>query len=607
MIAPESPVPGYPNPDLLRGAQLLQQKGLSIPGNPFGANAPVPTYIDGAALGDSITDQADDQTGYITGATAADPYTSNYGWLTRFRFFSKAKITVTMYSESGASSKDVLETQVPLALAGGHSWWFLNPIGINDSAEDPPLSGAESAAYIRQIVEIAVRNNKRIVLGSPTPNGSFSQSSANRFRVISDEMRKLSIEYAGLVFYVDSNALLSDPSTQYGGGYTSAFDTMTRDVDTVATHPDAAGADILGWAVHQLLEPYTRPYQHIRCNGDAADGFFPNGRLGGTAGTISSALASSGSVAPDGWTLGRGSANINYIALKARRLGLQFKSAANYPVGARLMPDQPNGLEYLKVSGAAGTLSPEYVNSFELSTTTSGAVAANAVVIPATSVAGVAAGQLAFCTLTDGRVYTTKVKSISGNNVTVLNNIPLGMSSGAVVVFRQVESVQPFRYVQPDAGGPVYFTVPAENRIPGTQVLPDEELFVELYSTASGAVDYVRLYMDVPAAAFVGKRVVPGIRVRGVGSPIPNAMLRVQMLDSAPAKITDQVGNGINVLYGGSKTPYIFTSRNVDGVIPIDPFEVVSNCVTMRFELRMFATAGIVSRCMLSNAFIDIL
>lgn len=333
-------------------------KGFSLGDVQIPFNACPATVLNAGFLGDSITKQCFDvpSSGY-GGNSATDSAFSNYGWLAWMIYFGGLNLRATKYAVAGATSgptgggepSNVLTLQLPAALAARHDIYFLCPIGINDTA----LSGAQSAANVRSIVEEIVSAGRRIVLGAPTPTNSYS-TSKGRISTIINEMRALAAEYPTMVRFVDFHTATSDPNdVADGSAYQSVFDDGTYDT----THPSVLNASYMGWLAYEGIRDWLAPYRAPVCAGDAAINFAANPRLGGTSGTISN--AETNSVAPTSWTVSRGAASVTYGAYKARRTPLLWKTGITYPVGARIAPATPNGVHYIVLtSAAAGATAP---------------------------------------------------------------------------------------------------------------------------------------------------------------------------------------------------------------------------------------------------------
>ncbi len=481
-----------------------------------GAVIPVPLGLQTLSvgvMGDSISNQCFDlSTGY--GAVAGDAALSSYGWVTWWQYFSCAALSFTNYAVPGSTTQGLRDSQLAAALAGNHDIYTIAPNGINDA-----VAGSVSVANITYVVDTLVAAGKRVLLGTPTPNGSFS-TSKSRIATIAAGMRALAIKYPAQVRLVDFARLASNPSDADGANYLTYFDAMTYDVDTAATHPNWVAAASFGYAAHKATTDWTSPYTYPVTRGDA-NNMLPNGQFGGVGGTITSGGANS--VGPDTWVTSRGAATVTYSAFKARRLPLMWKTAVTYPVGARITPPVPNGYHYIVLTSAA-----------------SGATAPSSLVS--------------------------------------------------------------FAQTQPDAGGPVYLTVPANDSNDVPEV--GEDLLILASSTAMTASDYVGITnAAIDATAMVGKKIKVGLYAESIGSIPALVQLRVEQYAGA-SRIVGAFGMMANSLPGTTKAAYSAIANRKRGLVATPSFIVDPTCTQLRIYIRTYTPSnGYQTAMLLSDGF----
>ena len=198
---------------------------------------------------------------------------------------------------------------------------------------------------------------------------------------------------------------------------------------------------------------------------------------------------------------------------------------------ARANADAPNLLTNPQLGGVSGTISNAGINSVAPTSWTVGRGSANV------SYSAYKARRLPLVWKT-GITYPVGARiapvTPTGWHYIVLTSAATGATPpSAITAWGQST---------PDAGGPVYLTIPAND----TARTPDlgEDFVIDMTASSAGASDYVVLSQQVSAAALAGKQYAVGIVMEALGSPWGAAMLRVQQLNGASAKIVDHFGMG---------------------------------------------------------------
>lgn len=183
----------------------------------------------------------------------------------------------------------------------------------------------------------------------------------------------------------------------------------------------------------------------------------------------------------------------------------------------------------------------------------------------------------------------------NGMHYIVLTSAATGSTApSATVVFGQTT---------PDAGGPLYLTVPANDD--RTVPVMGEDLLVLGSSTGLSAADHCGVSnTTIDATGFVGKTIKSGVFVESLGSIWPIVQMRVDQHDSGGNRISGAFGMMVNSLPGSSVNPYATLGRNQKGLVATPKFTVAANCATLRLYLRAYQPGnGYQTAILLSDAF----
>ncbi|RZI79104.1 MAG: hypothetical protein EOP38_26230 [Rubrivivax sp.] len=94
---------------------------------------------------------------------------------------------------------------------------------------------------------------------------------------------------------------------------------------------------------------------------------------------------------------------------------------------------------------------------------------------------------------------------------------------------------------RPDPAGPMFLTVPANDRRRPPD--PGDDVIIDMSSTDTGADRFVRIWQEIPAVALRGRTLRAGIRMESLGSPWAGVQLQVSQLN-VNTKIKGHFGMG---------------------------------------------------------------
>lgn len=508
-------------------------------------------------IGDSLNARNDDWAAGYYGAEklGLDSAYSNYGWFTWLLGFSGANIKMYMYAVNGSTSESVINNQLTAAVAGRHDI-YAYIAGIND------INGEDTVGNASIVVDSVVQSGGRLILMMPPPTATFTSSRA-RFTGILTGLVALATKYPLSVRFVNLFDIDSDPALADGTAYASVFDNLKAD----GTHENTTGAAYHGYKVYKAIEDWLMPSMITSAKNGMGVNKLVNSALGGTAGTITSAVAGSNSVAPDSWTIGRGSANVTYAAYKARAQANRFVAGLTYPVGARIYPQQRNGFHYIVLTSAvAGATPPGASNAVALAT-------------PKGAWSGLT-GALA----TPASVTHNGFVWVLTQNVADVTAVTPGVSNVWMNAYPA-----PFSRIQPNATGPVYLVVP-ENDWKETP-MPEEQVIIDMSSSSAGASDYVWLTQNISVAE--GDKLSTGVFIDPMDSDYFGFALRVtQQVTAGGAEIAEHAGMGPNGFIGTTYSPTLIPFRREKIWVPTPEITIQPTVTSLRFAVMLYARAN---------------
>ncbi len=456
-----------------------------------------------AILGDSIPAQTKNvPIAAYGGNDATDDCLSNFGFPTWWLYWAEADIEFTIYAVASSTTAQVVASQLPQAIAAKHDI-YLDFSSINDGG----LTPQQTLANKRIVRDAVLGIGARCVFVQPTPNASFD-TTRQRFTTIMEGLRQWYRENPGNVRTVECHHLNSDPASTTGGAYTSLFDALTYDANTVGTHPNCTLAAFIGLSIHEATQDWTGPYYIPRGNGDLSN-LLINSRMGGTTGTVTNLVAGSNSVAPLSWTIERGaSANTLSKAYKGSTLTALWRRNTAPGKGRRVVLPARNEVHYIALSD---------------------------------------------------------------------ETIPVGGTPPS--------STTLWEQTRPDPAGPVFLTVPANDRRRPPD--PGDEVIIDMRSSDTGADRFVRIWQEIPAVALRGRTLRAGIRMESLGSPWAGVQLQVSQLN-VNTKIKGHFGMGAQSFFGAGRQLHLFPFRYAKGLVATNRFTVDAACTRLFFRFDIY-------------------
>lgn len=265
-----------------------------VSGDGILSRSPLPSIQTVGQIGDSRNNLSFIGTNGVFHYATGDTVLANNGTAHGLTFFTGARLTHYNFAVAGATSQDVVDSQLADALAANLDAYSLI-VGIND-----PFTGDVSLANVTTIVNAVRRIGKLIMLHTDMPNASASAGTLARMKILNEGVRALARLYPDSVILIDAKSAFSDPETSTGIAYSSA---SGRDLtySTDDTHQNGAGGLILSYMQAQALRSRTVPFADVTYNGDTSN-LLTNPAFSGVGGTKHT--AGTGSLA-DSWTASR--------------------------------------------------------------------------------------------------------------------------------------------------------------------------------------------------------------------------------------------------------------------------------------------------------------
>ena len=321
-----------------------------------------------AVCGHSVPAQSFNYANPGYGGLSNDKGYASYGWVSFWIYLTGYAGPIENYSVAATSTAE-LAAQVAAAVAYGADTILLHNGGINDGA----FSASESIDNIKAALKIALGSGLRVVIATEASTETFT-SSAERIETINAFIRSVPSLAPMHVRVADFARISSSPSALDGSSYLTVLDDTTYDT----AHPNQMAAYLFG---KEAVRATGNWVQRGQLNWNNGTNYLTNGRLGGTAGTVTSGLANSN--APDGWISDRhGAATVTFATYVARTLAIRYPfpltsggAAVAIPKGLRVRPTTRNGYHYVALT--AGNVA--YIDSEPTGGTLWGTVTASSI------------------------------------------------------------------------------------------------------------------------------------------------------------------------------------------------------------------------------------